>query len=276
MTDDADFERRLLGAARDDEPPRENRERALAAFLASSAVLEAVARGPSAPAPAPAPRPVPASAPRAALPSALKWLVTGAFVGSLATFGVGAALRPPAVAYLASRAASFRGTSHVTLPRPAPEVLVVGPTERARAASPVPSAPSRRGPMAAEKLAPAFVASASPPPSELEPVLVASPAGARSSRSSRSSRPSRLAEEVAILDAARAKLATRDYDGALGATEDYRIRFPSGELARDIDVVVIAVLSAKGSREQAKERARVFLATYPNDPHGSGVRALVE
>lgn len=85
------------------------------------------------------------------------------------------------------------------------------------------------------------------------------------------SRTSRLA---VALDAARAELASRDYEGALRATDDYRVRFPAGELGREVEVVVIEVLSAKGSGGEA--RARAFLATYPNDPHGSRVRSLAE
>lgn len=274
MTDDADFERRLLAAAKVDGPPRESQEAALAAFLASRAMVDALTTSPPPSSPQPPPPSSPPVGPApvgAAVPSsALKWLVTGAFLGSLVTLGVTEALRPPPVAHLVSRAsAGHRGPRLV-----APALVAVVPEMASGRAASSSSSGSAPGRLVSAREAPKVPASAGPasPASEelVTPVSVPSPPVATASRTSR------LAEEVVALDAARAKLKSRDYEGALRATDDYRARFPAGELARDVDVVVIEVLSAKGSGDEARARARAFLATYPNDPHASRVRSLAE
>ncbi len=272
MTDDADFERRLLAAAKGDAPPRESQEAALAAFLASRAMLDALATSPpSSPPPSPPLPAGPAPIGGAMVQSALKWLLTGAFFGSLVTLGVAEALRPPALAHLVSSASA----AHFG-PRQVPTALAaVVPKVALDRVVPSSSSGSPPGRLVSARevpKVPALAASAGPAPSEaVEPSVVApSPPVASPSRTSR------LAEEVVALDAARAKLASRDYEGALRATYDYRVLFPAGELAREVDVVVIEVLSAKGSGGEARARARAFLATYPNDPHASRVRSLAE
>jgi hypothetical protein len=58
--------------------------------------------------------------------------------------------------------------------------------------------------------------------------------------------------------------------------ERYHREFPSGALAHDADVVALEAAAAKGDRADVAQRARSFLARYPNDPQAAKVRSVAE
>lgn len=94
------------------------------------------------------------------------------------------------------------------------------------------------------------------------------PAPARSSRidSSRGSAPSGtdLAEEYRLVDGARAKVAAKDYTGALQSVREHEKRFPSGQLNQERESLYIQALVETGRIPEARERAERFRTRFPS------------
>jgi len=84
-----------------------------------------------------------------------------------------------------------------------------------------------------------------------------------------------LAEESALLSAARADLRNDDVTSAAATLEKLEERFPRGALLQERKVLDIDVLLARGEREAALRSARVFLQRYPDSPHNGKLRALL-
>ncbi len=89
----------------------------------------------------------------------------------------------------------------------------------------------------------------------------APPAGA----TTRDSRASGL-NEVALLDSARAALAT-DPRRALTLTQEHARRFPHGALSQEREVIAIEALSKLGQTSAAKARGSDFERHYPGSAH---------
>jgi outer membrane protein assembly factor BamD (BamD/ComL family) len=82
-----------------------------------------------------------------------------------------------------------------------------------------------------------------------------------------------LDQEVAALDAAP-QLAARDPVGALKALDEYRRRFPRGDLAPEAAVLRIQALEGAGQHDAAERMARDFLAHDPDSPHAKKIRTM--
>jgi len=83
-------------------------------------------------------------------------------------------------------------------------------------------------------------------------------------------------EELALLSAARAGLATSDVPTSLRAVERYRARFPSGLFAEEIEVIRIEGLASSGERASAHALAERFLAANPSSAYAARVRSLAQ
>jgi hypothetical protein len=84
-----------------------------------------------------------------------------------------------------------------------------------------------------------------------------------------------LAEEVAALDRARARLAADDPAAALRALDAYRARFVRGKLAAEEIVLRVQALLAHGDRAGAAAVERAFSRAHPESPYVARLRALV-
>ncbi|MEO6598259.1 MAG: outer membrane protein assembly factor BamD [Polyangiaceae bacterium] len=173
-------------------------------------------------------------------------------------------------------------------PRPSQPIQ----TGSVAATPPRPTLPSAVAPQASNGNGPALIADAAP--SRTAPVrarLLASPVSARpqpalakvaqlgsleSNEAQSAPTPSTLTAEVAALDAARAAARAGAYDRALNLLSQYQANFPTGTLRADAEVATIEALYEKGDRTEASRRATRFLVQFPNDPHRSAVRRLLQ
>lgn len=85
-----------------------------------------------------------------------------------------------------------------------------------------------------------------------------------------------IADEVALLDDARAAIGRGDVAGARAALTEHARRFPRGSLHPEAAVLRIEVALNAGSRAEAAALARDFLRTHEGSPHASKVRTLLE
>jgi hypothetical protein len=73
-----------------------------------------------------------------------------------------------------------------------------------------------------------------------------------------------LAQERALIEAARSAVARRDGASALAATERHARAFPAGQLAEERSALAVQALALAGRSGEAKERAAQFRKNYPN------------
>jgi hypothetical protein len=95
-------------------------------------------------------------------------------------------------------------------------------------------------------------------------------------RSSPARKPaSSLADELALIDGARAALSRLDSATALAALEEHRRRYPSAKLAQERDALFVRTFVALGRYDDAREHARRFELEFPNSSlQGSVEKAL--
>jgi len=84
-----------------------------------------------------------------------------------------------------------------------------------------------------------------------------------------------LSAEVAALDKAQRALRAGDGDAAARALTRYEQQFGQGRLADEAQVLQIETLAVHGDKAAAQAQARAFLASHPNSPYASRLRALV-
>jgi len=87
---------------------------------------------------------------------------------------------------------------------------------------------------------------------------------------------SRLEEEAALLQKARSELRSGALAAAFATLEASREKFSAPELYQEREALLIELLYRSGQRERAKERARAFLARFPESPHAAAVRAFAD
>jgi hypothetical protein len=167
--------------------------------------------------------------------AALQWLAIGALGGGLL-----------AAAWLVNRQAAGIVPSLVSVPSTSRVVLAPPP---APATSEAPLAPSA---------APAAAPSSARPRS-------LSPPGARGST---------LAAEVMALDAVRTAIAIGAPAEALRLVDEYRRKFPQGQLATEAEVLAIEAFAQQGNEREVKRLAARFLGLHPQDPQAARVRSL--
>jgi hypothetical protein len=182
---------------------------------------------------------VAAFANRAARRAAVKWLLLGALGGGGLTAGLMVERRPPA-------------PERPAVESPAPPAAQAGDTV-------FPPATSEDR-----------------PPAKTVPRAAAHRLARVGGPSRRAVEPSTLAAEVSRIDIARIAIASGDFDGAIRLIERYHDDFPEGALAPDAEVVALEAVVGKNDRAEVGQRARGFLARYPNDPHAARVRWLAQ
>jgi hypothetical protein len=84
-----------------------------------------------------------------------------------------------------------------------------------------------------------------------------------------------LAEEVRLVDVARAALGRNDPRAALAALTRHRAEFPAGALQVEVSVLGVRALLAAGRRAEAEREGSRVLAAHPTGPYAERVRALL-
>jgi hypothetical protein len=146
----------------------------------------------------------------------------------------------------------------VPAPAPAPAPAIVDEP----APTPAP-APRRTRPAPAPEAAPAPAPTVDSP----DDSPPAPPADAVDAR--------RLADEVARLDRARARLAADDAAGCLEVLDGYARDLPNGILVAESELLRIDALLRMDRRADAEAVAREFFTRFPQSPLGRRVRSLL-
>jgi hypothetical protein len=161
-------------------------------------------------------------------------------------------------------------------PTPAPVAIVEtarpGPPVRLADSTPlVPLVPPSHTDSPLAPVAPTATASAPKP-------VTAARAGRAASRAESTPLEPRsaLRAEALLLEGARAKLAASDFRGALDDVTQLGAQFPRGRLVQEREIVAIDSLAGLGARAALRERARAFLARFPDSPYAGHVRPLAE
>lgn len=79
--------------------------------------------------------------------------------------------------------------------------------------------------------------------------------------------------ELAVIDAARASLASGRSSEVLSLVRAYRSRFPNGHFGNEADALEIQALGALGPSDEARRKAEQFLSAHPQSPYTQRVRA---
>jgi outer membrane protein assembly factor BamD (BamD/ComL family) len=79
---------------------------------------------------------------------------------------------------------------------------------------------------------------------------------------------------VALLDRARAALASGNPTGALEILDSYQQIFGKGNLRPEATYLRIQALNQSGQHAAARDLATRFLAEHPDTPHAAQVRPL--
>jgi hypothetical protein len=83
-----------------------------------------------------------------------------------------------------------------------------------------------------------------------------------------------LAEEVALVDAARAALTRSDATTALALTVRHGAEYPKGALILDVAVLRIRALLMTGRRAEAEREARRVVAVHPTGPYAARIQEI--
>ncbi|HEY1532783.1 MAG TPA: tetratricopeptide repeat protein [Polyangiaceae bacterium] len=78
-----------------------------------------------------------------------------------------------------------------------------------------------------------------------------------------------LSAESALLTQARAQLRNGDVNAAQQVLSTLHKKFPKGMLRQEREVLAIEVLAARGNQNAARQRAKAFIAAYPESPHSA-------
>ena len=104
----------------------------------------------------------------------------------------------------------------------------------------------------------------------------ACPAPAAAREPTRHAARDTLLGESKLLSAARADFVRGDLRGAQRALDRLVRTYPRGVLVQEREVLRIDVLFANGKVEQARRRARAFVAAHPGSPHAAALRNILE
>jgi outer membrane protein assembly factor BamD (BamD/ComL family) len=88
-------------------------------------------------------------------------------------------------------------------------------------------------------------------------------------------RSSQLKEEAQVLRQARAQLRAGAFASAQALLDASQRRFAAPELYQERESLVIELLFRSGQTAAASQRAKRFLATFPESPHAARVRELI-
>lgn len=271
-TGSSGFERRILMAASQEEPPPEIRERmaealGVAATAIAAGTVASTAASPGAAA---------GVGVKAALSSAWAWWLAGVGVASLTGGGllVAALTKTPAVPAKNSFAAHVSAASATASPE--------SPVAHETNAAPVP-----RSAMTTVAPEPSV---ASAPSDRHPPSAVAAPAGNSRGHAAASGftenagpapgrpgepeNPSTLGDQIALVDGARAAVGAHAGDRALALVHDYETRFPRGSFRPEAEALRIEALVDLGRAAEARALGAQFVVEHAGSPLAERVARL--
>jgi len=163
--------------------------------------------------------------------------------------------------------------------------LVVGGFIALRPRAAPPRAPALSAPMSTAPKAALKPAAPALPPAAVTPPTDASartdddaatkPLGNFASQRSRASTPANeLTQQVALVDTARAALASGDAEHALGVVREYQATYPSGTFRPEVAAIKIEALLKLGRKTEARASAERFATTYGPGPLAERVARL--
>jgi hypothetical protein len=265
-TDATEMERTLLDSARDDVPSARARSRTLAAMGVGAGVLAGTSHAAHAATKLVATGAVSGATKGVGAVSAvvlLKWVGTGAIVGSVVAAAVATATTPGLIfsGHAAPAAGEQTVSVHALSTRPAAaQYGAAGPSVVAPAPDRATIEASKHVPVTSPEKGdrPAAVVTSPPIPAGA-PV----PAG------------SSVVAEVASLDRARAALAAGDAREAIARLSAHDVAFPTGALQPEAVVLRVRALVALGERGRAAQVANRFIAVHPESAQAGRLRALI-
>jgi hypothetical protein len=146
--------------------------------------------------------------------------------------------------------------------------------------APVPPAPTRteapQAVVAAPKAKPAAAVVAAPAPEASPLPPVEQPISAPRARSVTSAAGSDLSEQIRLIEAARAGVASRDAKAALSALDGYAAKFPRGSFGQEALVLRIRAVEQTGDSARASAMAKSFIARFPSSPHVARLKPIAE
>lgn len=87
--------------------------------------------------------------------------------------------------------------------------------------------------------------------------------------------PASFDDELALVEAARTSLARGDTAGCLSQLDEYDRRVRAGVFEREVAVMRIEALLARGEAARARTLGEAFLTRSPDSPYANRVRSLV-
>jgi hypothetical protein len=233
----------LLSAGRDEWPSDEALSRTLAAIGAGAAVVTATG-GAIAAAGASAGTAAKGSAVVVSFASVAKWLGMGA-LGGVVVAGVAHEITP---------------ASHAPLE---PKTTVTAPAPKALGES------NDRAPALKPQLEPIPVVAEAEPPK-----VVARPSDVTHREAAERGVP--LAAEVALVDRARAALASGSASRALEELRTYESAFPEPRLLPEVLFLRMEAHLAAGNAARARETAEQSVRLFPRSPHAARAREVID
>jgi hypothetical protein len=106
-------------------------------------------------------------------------------------------------------------------------------------------------------------------PAAPDPALQLAPDSEPGKPSADQRRRDMLSAESALLTQARAQLRNGDVNAAQQVLSTLHKKFPKGMLRQEREVLAIEVLAARGNQNAARQRAKAFIAAYPESPHSA-------
>jgi hypothetical protein len=260
--DVTDVERALLDSASDDAPSARARKRTLAAMGVGAGVAVGAAHAAHA-ATQVAASGVAKSVGSVSMLVILKWIGTGALVGSIVAAGV-ATVTTPGLVF--SRHAAQVAPA-ITSFAPAPEAFAKATPARSATDAPLPSEATANAPKAAPTPIVAGRAERASVPAPTDPAPAEAPPAVAPATT--------VASEVASLDRARAALSAGNAREALARLAAYDSSFPHGTLEPEAVVLRVRALVSLGDAPQAKRVAERFIAAHPDSAQAGRLESLV-
>ena len=84
-----------------------------------------------------------------------------------------------------------------------------------------------------------------------------------------------ISPQLALIDGARAALASGDAARANALASRYESQFPNGAFSQEAEVLRIEAMLAQGDRDGATRAGTRFLQSHPSSPHAAHVRELL-
>lgn len=85
-----------------------------------------------------------------------------------------------------------------------------------------------------------------------------------------------LSEQIRLIEAARAGLASRSAGSALAALDSYAAKYPRGAFGQEAMVLRIRALEQAGDSARATALAKSFIARFPTSPHVARLKPIAE